>query len=138
MKITRQAKAIWEGSGKDGKGKLTTASEVLKDTPYSFNTRFEDGKGTNPEELIGAAHAGCFAMQLSFLLGEKAFKSNSLEVEAKVTLEEGSISHIVLILDADVPHVKQHQFEEIANHAKEICPVSKLFNTEIDLEINLK
>ncbi|WP_435131907.1 OsmC family protein [Formosa sp. A9] len=138
MKITRQASAVWKGSGKEGKGTLTTASKVLDETPYAFNTRFEDGKGTNPEELLGAAHAGCFAMQLSFLLSEKAFVPETLDVKAKVTLEDGGITHILLQLQADVPHIKSHQFEEIAMHAKEICPVSKLFDTTIDLEIHLE
>lgn len=137
MKFTRKASAQWKGSGKEGKGVLTTASKTLENTPYSFHSRFEDGKGTNPEELIGAAHAGCFAMQLSFLLGEAGFTPNTLDVSATVTFEDGSITLITLILEANIPEIAEDKFKEIAQKAKEICPISKLLNTTIDLELSL-
>ena len=138
MKFTRQAKAQWKGSGKEGKGNLTTGSKVLDNTPYSFHTRFEDGKkGTNPEELIGAAHAGCFAMQLSFLLNEEGFTANTLDVDASVLFEDGSVTKIVLNLEGDVPKIDAEKFEQIAKKAKEVCPISKLLKAEIGLKINL-
>lgn len=137
MKFTRKASAQWKGSGKEGKGVLTTASKTLENTPYSFHSRFEDGKGTNPEELIGAAHAGCFAMQLSFLLGEAGFTPNTLDVSATVTFEDGSITLITLILEANIPEIAEDKFKEIAQKAKEICPISKLLNTKIGLELSL-
>ncbi|AJR04219.1 OsmC family protein [Siansivirga zeaxanthinifaciens] len=138
MKFTRKASALWEGSGKDGHGKLTTGSKVLENTSYSFHTRFENGeKGTNPEELIGAAHAGCFAMQLSFLLNESDFTATSLDVNAVVTFEDGSIKQVTLNLEGKVPGIEVTQFNEIANKAKEICPISKLLNTEIVLNARL-
>tara|TARA_R110002096_G_scaffold6222_1_gene28710 strand:- start:4405 stop:4818 length:414 start_codon:yes stop_codon:yes gene_type:complete len=136
MKFTRKASAQWNGSGKDGKGNLTTASKVLEKTNYSFHTRFEDGKkGTNPEELIGAAHAGCFAMQLSFLLNEEGFTANTLDVNATVTFEDGSITQIDLNLKGDVPNIEDEKFKEIAHKAKEVCPISKLLNAKIQLKI---
>lgn len=136
MKFTRNASAQWKGSGKDGKGNLTTASKVLEETNYSFHTRFEDGeKGTNPEELIGAAHSGCFAMQLSFLLNEEGFTANTLDVDATVSFEDGSITKINLNLKGDVPNIDDDKFKEIAQKAKEVCPISKLLDTEISLNI---
>tara|TARA_R110000796_G_scaffold88850_6_gene191960 strand:- start:17147 stop:17569 length:423 start_codon:yes stop_codon:yes gene_type:complete len=137
MKFTRQASAQWLGSGKEGKGMLTTASKTLDKTPYSFHSRFEEGKGTNPEELIGAAHAGCFAMQLSFLLGEAGFTPNSLDVTAKVTFEDGSITLITLNLEGDIPKIDGEQFQQIAHKAKEVCPVSKVLNATIELSVSL-
>ncbi len=139
MKFTRKASAAWKGSGKEGSGYLTTGSNVLDKTPYSFHTRFEDGeKGTNPEELIGAAHAGCFAMQLSFLLNEADFTATSIEVAANVTFEDGVITKIGLNLEGDVPNIDAEQFQQIAQNAKEVCPISKLLNTEIELKVTLK
>ena len=139
MKFTRKASAEWKGSGKDGHGKLTTGSKVLDKTQYSFHTRFEDGeKGTNPEELIGAAHAGCFAMQLSFLLNEENFTATSLEVAAAVIFEDGAITKITLNLVGEVPNIDAEQFQQIAQKAKEVCPISKVLQTEIELKITLK
>lgn len=137
MNFTRNAKATWKGSGKEGKGYLTTGSTVLDKAQYSFNTRFEDGKGTNPEELIGAAHAGCFAMQLSFLLGEENFTPTTLDVDAKVAFKDGEIVKVTLDLKGDVPKITADKFKEIANKAKEVCPVSKLLDTEIELNASL-
>jgi osmotically inducible protein OsmC len=139
MKFTRKASAEWKGSGKDGQGKLTTGSKILDKTQYSFHTRFEDGeKGTNPEELIGAAHAGCFAMQLSFLLNEENFTATSLEVDAAVIFEDGAITKITLNLVGEVPNIDTEQFQQIAQKAKEVCPISKVLQTEIELKITLK
>lgn len=137
MKFTRSAKAQWKGSGKEGKGTITTESTVLQNAQYSFNTRFEDGKGTNPEELIGAAHAGCFSMQLSFLLGESDYTPTSLDVNAKVDFKDGEIVKITLELIGDVPDINEDEFKTIAEKAKKICPVSKLLNTEIELNAKL-
>ena len=133
MKFNRTAKAHWEGGGKDGKGSLTTESGVLKASPYAFKTRFEDAVGTNPEELIGAAHAGCFTMQLSFFLVEEGFTAESLDTEAKVFFEDGSIPKITLDLKGKVPGMDEAKFKEIATKAKENCPVSKLLNATIEL-----
>lgn len=137
MKITRKANAIWQGTGKDGKGNLSTASTTLKNSQYSYKTRFEEGVGTNPEELIGAAHAGCFAMQLSFLLAEEGFDSEQLDTEAKVILEDGTITEVHLELKGKVTGIEEDKFKSIANKAKEICPVSKLFKADIKLNATL-
>ena len=139
MKFTRKASAAWKGSGKEGNGSITTESTVLDKTPSSFHTRFEDGeKGTNPEELIGAAHAGCFAMQLSFLLNEAEFTATTIDVDANVTFEDGVITKITLNLEGDVPNIDAEQFQQIAHKAKEVCPISKLLDTEIELKVTLK
>ena len=139
MKFTRKANAEWKGSGKEGQGHLTTGSKVLDKTQYSFQTRFEDGeKGTNPEELIGAAHAGCFAMQLSFLLNEANFTATTLEVEAIVTFQDGAITKVNLNLEGDVPTIDAEQFQQLAHKAKEVCPISKALYTEIELKVTLK
>ncbi|APQ18989.1 OsmC family protein [Maribacter hydrothermalis] len=137
MNFKRKASATWKGSGKEGQGFLTTESTVLQDTQYAYKTRFENGKGTNPEELIGAAHAGCFSMQLSFLLGEEGFTPNSLDVEAEVEFKDGEIVKIILDLKGDVPNIKADKFNEIADKAKSVCPVSKLLNAEIELNSRL-
>ncbi|RXJ51256.1 OsmC family protein [Gelidibacter gilvus] len=134
MKFNRTAKAHWEGGGKDGKGSLTTESGVLKESPYAFKTRFEDAVGTNPEELIGAAHAGCFTMQLSFYLVEEGFTAESLDTRARVFFEDGSIPKIELELKGKVPGMDESKFKELANKSKENCPVSKLLNADISLK----
>ncbi len=137
MKFTRKASAHWKGTGKDGSGTIGTQSTVLDQTQYSYKTRFEDGVGTNPEELIGAAHAGCFTMQLSFLLSEKGYESIDLNTDAKVTFEDGSITTIHLNLKGDVSGISESEFKEIAEKAKEICPISKLLNATIELTAEL-
>ena len=137
MNFIRKAFATWKGSGKEGEGTLTTESTVLQDTQYSYNTRFENGKGTNPEELIAAAHAGCFSMQLSFLLGEEGFTPNSLNVEANVQFKDGEIDKVILELKGDVPNIEADKFNEIAEKAKEVCPISKLLKAEIELKSHL-
>ena len=139
--MIRKATAAWRGSGRDGKGVVTTDSGALSATPYSFKTRFETEPGTNPEELIAAAHAGCFTMALAFQLQTAGFTPTELRTEAAVHLEqEGTgfkISRSALTLTAQVPGVDQTKFEELARAAEKNCPVSKLLNAEISLEWQL-
>ena len=133
----RKATAVWNGAGKDGKGHLTTQSSVLSKTQYSYSSRFEEGIGTNPEELIAAAHAGCFSMKLSFVLGEAGFTPKELTTECNVTLDEGAITQSQLILKAIVPGISKEKFAECAQEAKATCPISKSLNTSIVLEASL-
>jgi osmotically inducible protein OsmC len=139
--MVRKARALWRGTGKDGNGTLTTDSGVLSDTPYSFKTRFENEKGTNPEELIAAAHAGCFTMALAFQLQGAGFAPSELATEAAVSLEkEGQgfkISKSALTLKGQVPGIDRGKFEELARAAEKNCPVSKVLNAEITLDWNL-
>lgn len=137
MKFTRTASATWNGSGKEGQGTVSTESTILDKTQYSFKTRFENGKGTNPEELIGAAHSGCFTMQLSFLLDEAGYSEKELTTEAKVTFEDGAITVINLELVGQIEGIANEKFQEIAHKAKDMCPISKLFNTTIHLSATL-
>lgn len=137
MKFTRRASANWKGTGMEGKGSITTQSKALDTAPYSFKTRFDDVVGTNPEELIGAAHSGCYTMQLSFLLTELGFPADNLDTDAKVTFEDGTITEIALNLKATIPGISEEAFQETANKAKEICPVSKLLNAKISLTAGL-
>lgn len=138
MKFTRSASAQWKGGGKDGKGTLTTESKVLDKSHYEYKTRFEDAKGTNPEELIGAAHAGCYSMQLSFYLGEEGFIPTTLDTKADVTFEDGSITKIVLTLHADIPNIDNDTYQRLAKKAKDNCPVSKLLDTNIELHASME
>jgi osmotically inducible protein OsmC len=135
--MKRIATAVWKGSGKDGKGVLTTQSTTLNNTQYSYKSRFEDGIGTNPEELIAAAHAGCFAMKLSFALQAMGIIADSLEVNAEVTLDNGTITESVLNLKAKIPGITKAQFSEATEDAKLNCPVSKLLNAKITLNASL-
>lgn len=136
--MIRKGSAVWKGSLKEGNGTVSLESGVLKDAQYSFKTRFEDGKGTNPEELVGAAHAGCFSMQLSAFLTEDGYEPDKLETTSEITFEDGEIKKSHLILNATVPGIDKEQFEKIANKAKENCPLSKLLKAEITLEYDLK
>jgi osmotically inducible protein OsmC len=140
--MKRSATAVWEGDLKGGKGKISTDSGVLKETQYSFGTRFENGVGTNPEELIAAAHSGCFTMALSAALGKEGFTPKRLETKAGVTLEQvngnWTITTIQLDLHAEVPGISKEKFEEIANGAKANCPVSRVLNAKISLNAALK
>jgi len=142
MTIKRNGSAVWSGGLKDGKGAVSTASGVLKDTQYGFNTRFEDGPGTNPEELIGAAHAGCFTMALSGQLGQAGLTAQELRTTATVSMEkvEGgfSITAVHLDLVARIPGASQEAFDKAANTAKENCPVSKLLNADITMTSRLE
>jgi osmotically inducible protein OsmC len=139
--ITRSANAHWQGTGKEGKGTLTTQSGVLSTTPYGFNTRFGDTKGTNPEELLAASHAGCFSMALAFALTAAGFTPTSIATTARVTLESDGpgfkISRSALTLEATVPGIGREQFEKIAQGAKAGCPISKVLNAEITLDWKL-
>src|SRR4030095_7266686 len=139
--MIRKAKAVWHGTGRAGNGHLSTDSGVLAETPYSFKTRFENEKGTNPEELIAAAHAGCFTMALAFQLQGAGFTPTELSTEAAVTLEqEGQgfrISKSALTLRAQVPGIEQAKFEELARTAEKNCPVSKVLNAEITMDFTL-
>ena len=140
--MERIASAVWNGSLKEGKGTITTQSGVLSDAPYSFVTRFENGKGTNPEELIAAAHAGCFTMALSAQLGTMNFTPQSLRTSAKLTLEKldagWTISKIHLDVSARVPGISASAFESAAASAKANCPVSRLLKAEITMDANLE
>jgi osmotically inducible protein OsmC len=129
--------AVWKGSGKEGSGVLTTQSHSLNKVKYSWSSRFENEKGTNPEELIAAAHAGCFTMKLSFLITELGFKPEMIETKATVTAESGVISHSHLQVKASVPDMTQHKFEECATIAKDSCPVSRALFLTISLEATL-
>jgi osmotically inducible protein OsmC len=139
--MIRKAKAVWRGTGRDGNGSLTTESGVFAETPYSFKTRFENEKGTNPEELVAAAHAGCFAMALAFRMQRAGFTPTELSAEAAVTLEaEGQgfrISQSALTLRARVPNLEEHKFIELAEDAEKTCPVSKVLNAQITLDAKL-
>ncbi|WP_304068178.1 OsmC family protein [Pedobacter glucosidilyticus] len=138
MKFTRKASANWKGTGKEGNGAISTESTVLNNTQLSYKTRFEDGIGTNPEELIAAAHAGCFTMQLSFLISEAGFTPENLDTIAHVQFEDGSVNLITLELSGAIPGISKEEFEQLAQKAKEICPISKLLNTEIQLVTTLQ
>ena len=135
--MIRKSSVSWKGSGKDGKGTVTTQSGVLKDTQYSWHTRFEDGAGTNPEELLAAAHAGCYSMKLSFVLASKNLISESIDTTCSITLDNGVITLSHLDVTAKVPGITMEQFQEYALEAKEGCLVSKLFNTLITLKATL-
>lgn len=135
--MTRNAIAVWQGTGKDGKGTLSTQSTVLDKTQYSYKSRFEDGVGTNPEELIAAAHAGCFTMKLSFVLQEGGFTADEIETKCDVTLSDGVITKSHLTVTAKIPNISKEQFDECAKNAKENCPVSKLLNADISMEAAL-
>lgn len=137
MKFNRRAMANWKGTGMEGSGSVTTQSKVLDKTQLSFKTRFEQGIGTNPEELIAAAHAGCYTMQLSFLISEEGYVPENLDTQAKVYFEDGSIPKIELNLDAAISGISTEKFQELAKKAKEICPVSKLLKAEIVLNTTL-
>ncbi|MGE9746256.1 OsmC family protein [Bdellovibrio bacteriovorus] len=138
--MQRKGSAHWQGNLQNGSGELSTESGALKNLPYSFSDRFENGMGTNPEELIGAAHSGCFAMALSGALAKKGFNAESLDVSATVTLEKSGDGFVIqsskLKLRALVPGIDRKLFETIAQDAKVNCPVSKVLKAEISLEID--
>lgn len=140
--MKKTASAVWQGTLKEGKGTISTQSGALKENPYGFNTRFEDQPGTNPEELIGAAHAGCFSMALSNILGSAGLTADRIETKAVVTLDkEGdgfAITAIDLTLKAKIPGTNDAQFQDLANQAKVGCPVSKVLNAKITLNATLE
>lgn len=139
--MVRKARAVWRGTGKDGNGDLSTDSGVLSSTPYSFKTRFENERGTNPEELIAAAHAGCFTMALAFQLQGAGFTPTELLTEAAVSVEKQeqgfAITKSALTLRAQVPGIDEAKFEELARAAEKKCPVSKVLNAEITMSFTL-
>ncbi|SEL53933.1 OsmC family protein [Parapedobacter koreensis] len=135
--MKRKAQAVWNGTIKEGNGHLTTASTVLNHTPYSFNSRFADGIGTNPEELLAAAHAGCFTMKLSLDLTQAGYPPEELVTSATVTLDNGKITQSLLELKAQVPGISEAAFQEIARNAEKTCPVSQAFRFEIVLQAQL-
>lgn len=134
------ANAVWKGSVKEGNGQITTKSKILDNSKYSFGTRFGEEPGTNPDELLAASHAGCFAMATSLMLGKEGFKPDSLDANAEVTMNPDTLtiesSH--LTLKAKIPGITNEKFQEIANNAKEHCPISKVMNCEITLDATLE
>ena len=140
--MNKKASAVWQGGLKDGRGTVSTESGVLSDAAYSFRTRFENKKGTNPEELVGAAHAGCFSMALSAQLGEAGLNPERIETAATVTLEKVAdgfaVTAVHLDVSATVPGADEAKFQAVANKAKEGCPISKLLNAKITTQARLK
>ncbi len=134
------ASAVWSGSIKEGNGKISTKSKILDNSNYSFATRFGDAAGTNPDELLAASHAGCFAMATSLMLGQAGFTPETLDANAEVTMnpETLTIESSHLTLKAKVPGITNEKFQEIANNAKENCPISKVMNCEITLNASLE
>jgi osmotically inducible protein OsmC len=135
--MKRKATAVWNGSGKDGKGHLTTQSTVLNQTQYSFGSRFEEGIGTNPEELVGAAHAGCFSMKLAFNLQAAGFTATELKTDAEIVFEDGTIVASNLTLTAKVDEIDPAKFDELVKDAEANCPISRLLNTKISVSYTL-
>lgn len=135
--MKRNATAVWNGTGKEGKGHLTTQSTVLNKTQYSFGSRFESGVGTNPEELIAAAHAGCFTMKLSFNLSGAGFTPDELETKCDITFEDGKITQSHLTLKAKVSNISEQEFADLVKDAEKNCPISQLLNTAISVEYQL-
>ena len=140
--MKRKASAVWKGGLKDGKGSISTDSGVLSDTQYSFSTRFEDGIGTNPEELIGAAHAGCFSMALSGQLGNAGLTAESINTTATVTMEKTdagfTVTEVHLDVTARIPGASEEAFNTAANNAKTGCPISRLLNAKITMDAKLE
>ena len=135
--MIRTANAVWNGSGKEGNGTVSTQSTVLNGAQYSYKTRFEDGVGTNPEELIAAAHAGCFTMKLSFSIGAAGFTPDTINTKCEITFENGTVTKSHLIVNAKVPGISKEQFDAAVKDAEENCPISKLLKAEISSEATL-
>ena len=136
--MKRHATAVWNGSGKEGNGHLTTQSTVLNKNQYSFSSRFEEGIGTNPEELVAAAHAGCFIMKLRFVLGAAGFTPETLEAKCTITLEDGSLTESHIVLKAKVPGVSQEVFDTSVKEAELNCPISKSLKSNISVDATLE
>jgi osmotically inducible protein OsmC len=135
--MSKYANAEWQGTGKDGKGTVTTETKYLNNAPFTYATRFGEAKdGTNPEELVAAAHAGCFSMKLSFVLNEAGFTPDKIETKCEITLADGAISKSHLTVNAKIPGITKEKFEECAKKAKETCPISKSLNTNIDISMD--
>lgn len=135
--MKRIATANWKGTGKEGNGTLTTQAKVLNNTPYDYRSRFEDGTYTNPEELVAAAHAGCYSMKLSFVLGAAGFTPTNIDTKCTVTLENGAITESHLEVKASVPGIEPAKFAECAADAKANCPISKSLHTNITMDASL-
>lgn len=135
--MKRNATAVWKGSLKEGAGKLTTQSKTLDNTQYSFKSRFDEGIGTNPEELVAAAHAGCFTMQLTAFIGETNAVIESIETKCDISLVEGTINSSHLTVNAKIEGISNETFQELVTKAEKNCPISKLFNTEISTTATL-
>ncbi len=137
--MKRSATAHWEGNGKEGKGLLSAQSNVLNKTQYSFGSRFESGIGTNPEELVAAAHAGCFSMKLSFVLTDAGFVPKNIDTKCEVTLDaaKGEVTESHLSVKVDAPGITQAKFNELVNYAKDNCPISKLLKATITMDAAL-
>lgn len=142
MTIKKSARSTWSGDIKKGKGYISTQSGALDNQPYGFNTRFEDKPGSNPEELVGAAHSACFGMALSLALGEAGFTAENINTEAVVSLDEVdngfAVTHIALEVNATIADISNEQFQALCEQTKKGCPISKLLNTEISLNATLK
>jgi lipoyl-dependent peroxiredoxin len=136
--MKRKATAVWQGTGKEGKGNLTTQSTVLNKTQYSYSSRFEEGIGTNPEELVAAAHSGCFTMKLAFNIDAAGFKAEKLETACVVTLQDGSITNSDLTLNAHIPGIGKSKFDELVADAEKNCPISKSINAKISVSATLE
>ncbi len=135
--MKRNATAVWNGTGKEGNGSLSTQSTTLSDAQYSYHSRFESGVGTNPEELVAAAHAGCFSMKLSFVISAAGFTAEKIETKCDINLDNGAITSSHLTVNATVPGMNEETFQEAVADAKSNCPISKLLNTEITAEAKL-
>lgn len=137
--MSKFADATWQGTGKEGKGTVTSETKVLNNAEVSYATRFGEAKnGTNPEELIAAAHASCFSMKLSFVLNEAGYTADNIDTHCEITLGDGMISKSHLTVRARVPEINNEKFEECANNAKESCPISKSLNSQIEITMDAK
>lgn len=135
--MSKYANAEWHGTGKDGKGMLSTETKFLNNVPFTYATRFGEAKdGTNPEELIAAAHAGCFSMKLSFVLNAAGFTADTIETKCDITLGDGAITKSHLTVTAKIPGISKEKFDECAKEAKENCPISKSLNTNISVTMD--
>jgi osmotically inducible protein OsmC len=135
--MKRTSNVVWKGSGKQGNGTITSQSKALYFAPYAWDSRFEDKEGTNPEELIAAAHAACFTMKLSFLIEEAGFRSELIETTVAVTLEQNAISHSHITVKATIPGMSKEKFDECATNAKDNCPASKALKMDITMDATL-
>jgi osmotically inducible protein OsmC len=137
MPIKRKSSAQWKGTGKTGTGTVSTASGILKQTPYSYLSRFESGSGTNPEELVAAAHAGCFSMKLAFNLQEAGFTATEINTDCEIVFDNGTVTNSNLTVNAKVPNITPDKFNELVKHAEQNCPISKLLRATISVEATL-
>lgn len=138
MPIKRKSSAQWKGPGKTGTGTVSTASGILKQTPYSYLSRFESGSGTNPEELVAAAHAGCFSMKLAFNLQEAGFTATEINTECEIVFDNGTVTNSNLTVKARIPDITTEKFNELVKHAEQNCPISKLLRATISVSATLQ